>query len=98
MSDIWRVIYDLTTGEPKSIGTDAVSPRDGCGVVGLSAAEADALLSGDGRWDAASRAVVPVVPPPLPEVSVDQLVAWMRGRMTADEVDAAIREAAGVQA
>lgn len=98
MSDVWRVSYDALTGEPRSIGTDPVAPRDGCAVAELSDEQAAALISGEAQWSAAARSVVPVVPPPLPPLTADQLLAWMRLRLglTDSEIEAAIREAAEI--
>lgn len=82
MSDIgWYVLYRDTTGDAVSVGTDDLSALPaGLSVARLDSDDAEALLSGDGRWDAATRAVVDV-PSPLPE-SVDtvRLSAWLTAR------------------
>jgi hypothetical protein len=93
MSSEWRVVYDSATGEARSIGSGPVgSLPSGLAAASISDAQADAILAGESRWDAATRAVVPLIPPPLPDVTVDQIVVWIAAQGL--DPDAAVREAA----
>jgi hypothetical protein len=93
MSDTWSVVYDFATGQARSIGSGTVgSLPSGLAWQSITDAQADAILSGESRWDSATRAVVPLIPPPLPEVTVDQIVVWIAAQGL--DPDSAIREAA----
>lgn len=95
------MICDELTGAAVSIGTDIAEHLPiGLVAVSLSNEDAGAYLCSEATWSAAERAVVPVVPPPLPPLTADQLLAWMRSRLGLSdaEIDAAIREAAEMQA
>jgi hypothetical protein len=93
MSDQWHVVYDSATGDARSIGSGPVgSLPSGLASAAITDAQADAILSGESRWDSATRAVVPLVPPPLPEVTVDQIVVWIAAQGL--DPDTAVREAA----
>jgi hypothetical protein len=93
MSDQWHVVYDSATGDACSIGSGPVGfLPSGLAAASITDDQADAILSGDSRWDSATRAVVPIVPPPLPEVTVDQIVVWIAAK--GFDPDAAVREAA----
>jgi len=93
MSNEWKVVYDSSTGVAHSIGSGTVgSLPSGLAWASITDDQADAILSGDSRWDAATRAVVPIVPPPLPEVTVDQIVVWIAAQGFDPEM--AVREAA----
>lgn len=99
MPDTWRVIYRRDTGASVSIltGDPGPLPSEWSEVV-LSDADSALLLDGAGRWDEATRTVVPVPPPP-PVPSVWQWREWLARRgMTTDQIDAAVREAAEMQA
>lgn len=95
MSDQWHVVYDSATGDACSIGSGTIgSLPTGLASAAITDAQADAILAGESRWDSATRAVVPIVPPPLPEVTVDQIVTWIASQGL--DPDLAIREAAGL--
>jgi hypothetical protein len=93
MSEPWHVVYDSATGDARSIGSGPVgSLPSGLASAAITDSQADAILAGESRWDSATRAVVPIVPPPLPEVTVDQIVVWIAAQGL--DPDSAIREAA----
>jgi hypothetical protein len=58
---IWYIVFRKDTGEPYSIGSQLADPLpEEFDAVALSEAEAAALMSGQSKWDAALRQVVPV--------------------------------------
>jgi hypothetical protein len=93
MSDAWHVVYESASGDAHSIGSGPVgSLPSGLAASSITDDQADAILSGESRWDSATRAVVPIIPPPLPEVTVDQIVVWIAAK--GFDPDTAVREAA----
>lgn len=77
------------------MGTRVASPLPG-NLVSLPIAEDEAnrFLAGLARWDATSKSFVDLPPPP-PEVTPDQIRAWMAQMlgMTEGDIDDAFREA-----
>jgi len=60
------MVHDAA-GNPVSMGTVVANPLpDGLSASALSLADAEGILDGSSRWDAATLAVVPVTPP-VPE-------------------------------
>jgi len=93
MYDQWHVVYDSANGEARSIGSGPVgSLPSALASASITDQQAAAILSGESRWDAATLAVVPLIPPPLPDVTVDQIVVWIAAQGLDPET--AVREAA----
>lgn len=88
----WHVVYESATGRQVSTGTVVANPLpDGLSAVALSEDDADALLSGRGRWDDATRTVF-AKPQPVPAtISPRQARLWLvRNGITPTHVDAVI--------
>lgn len=97
MPDPWFVVLDAT-GECVSMGQRVASPLPGNLVsLPISEDEANRFLAGMARWDAATHSFVAVSPPP-PDVTVDQIRAWLSSvmGMTNGEIEDAFRQAAGL--
>jgi hypothetical protein len=59
--ETWYVVYYSATGEAYSFGTSLADPMPAeFSAKPLSAADAESVNHGTGRWDAASRTVVPL--------------------------------------
>ena len=59
--ETWYVVYYSATGEAYSFGTSLADPMPAeFSAKPLSGPDAEAISTGAGRWDAASRTVVPV--------------------------------------
>lgn len=99
MSDGWFLVID-SEGQCRSMGTRVADPLPvGLEALPLSSPDAAAILSGQAAWSPVVRRVVPIpVPPPVPEVTNDQLRAWMAHTlgMSAADIDNAFREAARI--
>ena len=69
MADIWYAVFNTTTGELVSVGTevadDATLARRGCAKVALDAQPDRTMM-----WDTAAHAFVPRPPPPADDVHV----------------------------
>ena len=93
----WFAVVDAA-GRCASIGTAIASPMPaGLSAIPLTDEDAAALLDGTAAWSPATRGVVPI-PQPVPEVTLDQIRAWMAHAcgMSAADIDAAFREAARI--
>lgn len=94
MSSAWFLVLD-GSGECVSIGQQVADPLPaGLRARAISDIQAERLLDGACRWDATSKSFVDL-PPPLPEVTPDQIRAWMAQMlgMTEGDIDDAFREA-----
>lgn len=88
----WFVVVRAETGKAVSIGTVVADPLpDGLEAIALSEADGELLRTGAGRWDDATRSVVPL-PVPTPEsVTARQARLWLiRHGITLAQVDAVI--------
>lgn len=93
----WFAVVDAA-GRCASIGTAIASPMPaGLSAIALTDEDATALLNGTAAWSPAARGVVPI-PQPVPEVTTDQIRAWMAHilGMSPADIDAAFREAARI--
>lgn len=94
MSEAWFLVIDAS-GECRSIGTRVADPLpSGLRAAQISNSEAESFLEGALRWDAATSSFV-AMPPPVPNVTADQIRNWMAQMlgMTAGDIDDAFREA-----
>jgi len=90
----WFAVVEAD-GRCASIGTAIASPMPpGLLAIPLTDKDATALLDGTAAWSPATRGIVPI-PQPVPEVTTDQIRAWMAHTlgMSAADIDAAFREA-----
>ena len=95
-SETWTIVFNAASGEARSISSDPVPTLpSGLASVTVTASEVDQLNAGEARWDAPTRLIVPVVPAPLPEVTIDQMVVWLDSQGI--DADQAIREAAAIE-
>lgn len=93
----WFAVVD-GAGRCQSIGTAIASPMPpGLSAIRLADEDAAALLDGTAAWSPSTRGIVPI-PQPVPEVTTDQIRAWMAHTlgMTAGDIDNAFREAARI--
>ena len=97
--ETWYVVCD-EAGNSVSIGTVVADPLpDGLAAVALDDAAADALLSGAGVWDAATRSVQPAAAAVPSTVSARQIRLWLvRHGVSLAAVDAAIAAIPDAQA
>lgn len=93
----WYAVVDAA-GRCQSIGTVLASPMPaGLSAVPLSDSDAAALLDGEAAWAPGKLGVVPIITP-APDVTLDQIRAWMAQAlgMTTGDIDNAFREAARI--